>query len=257
MGAERRRAMTSGTRDVGVGRRAVLLSVAGAALVVLLAGCSGGLFPSIVETGIEPQACGSSGTPTPRYFTAAPTRGAAPLAVAFSSKGDDVIEWRWTFGDGGTSSLPEPTHTYAVAGVYAVELTVVRTIADGSGSTVTEKFRRARYIGVTGRPDLVISSLAHTPDAAVPGTRLAFSVTVSNVGTAAAGGFYVQLFGAGPKTLARVPSLSPGASATVVLTLKMSQPTETFTARADSTSRIRELNEGNNEAQHVASATLD
>lgn len=33
-------------------------------------------------------------------------------------------EWRWDFGDGGTSTIPSPTHTYATAGRYNVTLTV-------------------------------------------------------------------------------------------------------------------------------------
>jgi PKD repeat protein len=38
--------------------------------------------------------------------------GAAPLTFA------------WTFGDGGTSNLEDPTHTYAAGGCYTVTLTV-------------------------------------------------------------------------------------------------------------------------------------
>jgi PKD repeat protein len=246
--------MVRGKGEAGVGRRTAVLSTLGAALVILLAGCSGGLFPSVVESGIEPQACGSTKPRMAPYFTATPTHGTAPLAVAFTSEGSDVIEWRWSFGDGGTSSLQKPTHTYAVAGTYTVELTVVRTLTDGSGLTKTGSLRRMRYIRVSGQPDLVISGLTHTPDAAVPGTSVMFSVTVSNTGTAVASAFYVHLSGAKSKTFARVSSLSPGASTTVVLTLAMSQATETFTAKADGTSRIRELNEANNEAQHVVAA---
>lgn len=249
-----REPMACRKRGAGMGRRAAILSVVGTALVVLLAGCSGGLFPSRVESGIEPQACGSTKPRVAPYFTAARTQGRAPFAAAFSSEGSDVIEWRWSFGDGGTSSLQKPTHTYAVAGTYTVELAVVRALSDGSGLTKTESLRRMRYIRVFGQPDLVISSLTHTPGVGVPGTPVTFSVTVSNVGTAAAGANSVLLSRVKSKTLARVPSLSPGASATVTLTLTMLQATETFTAKADGTSRIRELNEGNNEVQHVVSA---
>ncbi len=36
-----------------------------------------------------------------------------------------IVSWNWDFGDGFTSSLMEPTHTYNVAGTYHVTLTVV------------------------------------------------------------------------------------------------------------------------------------
>ena len=36
----------------------------------------------------------------------------------------EVVAWSWTFGDGGTSTDQNPTHTYADDGVYTVSLTV-------------------------------------------------------------------------------------------------------------------------------------
>lgn len=43
--------------------------------------------------------------------------------------------WDWTFGDGGTSTLQNPTHTYANPGYYTVTLTA--TNAGGSSSPVS------------------------------------------------------------------------------------------------------------------------
>jgi len=31
-------------------------------------------------------------------------------------------KWNWTFGDGGTSTIQNPTHTYATEGYYYVTL---------------------------------------------------------------------------------------------------------------------------------------
>jgi PKD repeat protein len=60
--------------------------------------------------------------------TATPTSGKAPLAVAFTGTGTDpdgtVVSYGWTFGDGGTSSLQNPSHTYQSAGNYSATLTV-------------------------------------------------------------------------------------------------------------------------------------
>lgn len=61
--------------------------------------------------------------------SAEPTSGPAPLAVAFSSAGSrdpdgGGLTYAWTFGDGGTSTEANPTHTYAEAGNYTAQLTV-------------------------------------------------------------------------------------------------------------------------------------
>jgi len=49
------------------------------------------------------------------------------LTVSFSDSSTDdkaVTSHSWTFGDGGTSSTKNPTHTYTTAGSYQVKLTV-------------------------------------------------------------------------------------------------------------------------------------
>ncbi|MFF5217139.1 ThuA domain-containing protein [Micromonospora sp. NPDC000442] len=61
--------------------------------------------------------------------SAEPTSGQAPLTVAFSSAGSrdpdgGTLGYAWTFGDGGTSTEANPTHTYAEAGNYTAQLTV-------------------------------------------------------------------------------------------------------------------------------------
>jgi PKD repeat protein len=53
--------------------------------------------------------------------------GAAPLVVSFQSHvGGGAVGYRydWTFGDGQTSSVPDPTHTFGLPGSYTPELTV-------------------------------------------------------------------------------------------------------------------------------------
>lgn len=44
--------------------------------------------------------------------------------VSFTDLTQGATTWAWDFGDGGTSSVQNPTHTYAAAGVYTVTLTV-------------------------------------------------------------------------------------------------------------------------------------
>ncbi|MDG1333849.1 MAG: PKD domain-containing protein [Crocinitomicaceae bacterium] len=47
-----------------------------------------------------------------------------------------VVDWNWNFGDGNTSVLQDPSHTYAADGVYDVTLTV--TDASGCQDSITE-----------------------------------------------------------------------------------------------------------------------
>ncbi|MCX6282208.1 MAG: PKD domain-containing protein [Bacteroidetes bacterium] len=46
-----------------------------------------------------------------------------------------IISWNWSFGDGVTSTLPNPTHTYAQAGVYNAILTVLNSFNCQSDTT--------------------------------------------------------------------------------------------------------------------------
>ena len=72
-------------------------------------------------------------------FTASSFSGTAPLSVQFTdqSAGSPTI-WTWAFGDGSTSSLRNPAHTYVNAGTYQVELTVSNSGgADSARQTVT------------------------------------------------------------------------------------------------------------------------
>lgn len=53
------------------------------------------------------------------------TFGPAPLMVNFTDLSEgDVAIWRWSFGDGTIDSVPNPTHTYNMEGIYTVKLTV-------------------------------------------------------------------------------------------------------------------------------------
>ncbi len=59
-------------------------------------------------------------------FSAAPASGPLPLLVQFTDETyyPGATAWNWQFGDGGTSTLQNPTHTYVQDGYYAVQLTV-------------------------------------------------------------------------------------------------------------------------------------
>jgi PKD repeat protein len=58
-------------------------------------------------------------------FTASPvTSCKAPLTVNFNDLSTGAIFYKWDFGDGNTSSLPNPTHTYTSNGNFTITLIV-------------------------------------------------------------------------------------------------------------------------------------
>ncbi len=69
-------------------------------------------------------------------FTASPLNGAVPLVVNFTDASTgSITNHLWTFGDGGSSALINPSHTYSNAGVYSVSLTVLGS----GGSSLTNR----------------------------------------------------------------------------------------------------------------------
>ena len=57
-------------------------------------------------------------------FTYAPTEPRAGAVVRFTNQSSSGEEWEWTFGDGATSTIKSPTHTYRNPGTYIVSLKV-------------------------------------------------------------------------------------------------------------------------------------
>ncbi len=94
-------------------------------------------FDDISVTG------GAAGTAPTAAFAGTPTSGTAPVAVTFTDQSTDgPTAWSWTFGDGGTSTAQNPSHTYTTAGTYTVSLTA----SNAFGSDVETK---TNYITVT------------------------------------------------------------------------------------------------------------
>jgi PKD repeat protein len=79
-------------------------------------------------------------------FTATPLSGSAPLTVKFTdASSGSITAWSWSFGNGATSTLQSPTHTYSTAGTYSVSLTVT-----GPGGTNT--LTKSDYVTVAAAP---------------------------------------------------------------------------------------------------------
>ena len=77
-------------------------------------------------------------------FSADVSAGPTPLTVQFTdTSANSPTSWFWSFGDGESSTLENPAHTYAAGGTYTVKLTAANSA--GSNSVT-----RSGYITVTG-----------------------------------------------------------------------------------------------------------
>ncbi|MFI5220499.1 MAG: PKD domain-containing protein, partial [Bacteroidia bacterium] len=62
-------------------------------------------------------------TPPNADFSALPLAGCAGEAIiSFTNSSTGAVTYTWDFGDGGTSTLQNPTHVYATAGNYTIKL---------------------------------------------------------------------------------------------------------------------------------------
>lgn len=83
-------------------------------------GCTAGQLPPVVISS----------------FVANPASGKVPLSVNFTSQasgGTGNFSFAWVFGDGQTSTLPNPTHVYSATGNY----NAVVTVTDSLGTTIS------------------------------------------------------------------------------------------------------------------------
>jgi len=117
-------------------------------------------------------------------FSATPRSGTAPLTVQFTSVvTNTVTNYAWTFGDGVTSTLTNPSHTYTAAGTYTVALTVS---GPGGQHTVTKNaYITVMFSSVSGAVRFWENS------AGVPGVQLTLAGTQIYSATSATSGDYL------------------------------------------------------------------
>lgn len=70
-------------------------------------------------------------------FTVDQSAGTAPLTVVFTdtSTGSPTV-WLWDFGDGTTSTAPNPIHTFNTVGTYTVTLTAQNSLGGNQSSPI-------------------------------------------------------------------------------------------------------------------------
>ena len=106
-------------------------------------------------------------------FNAEPIAGEAPLDVFFysdTSAGGEPEIWAWDFGDGGTSALENPSHTYTTPGTYTVSLTVT----NAAGSDTETK------VDVIHAQSLPVAAFSATPLGGTTPLEVTFTNTSTN-----------------------------------------------------------------------------
>lgn len=74
-------------------------------------------------------------------FNANSTQGCTiPLAINFANQSNGGLAYKWDFGDGATSTLESPSHTYTAAGIYSVKLVVEGCLAGTQDSLVKSNY---------------------------------------------------------------------------------------------------------------------
>lgn len=134
--------------------------------------------------------------------------GTQPLSVQFiDASTNSPTAWAWSFGDGGTSTSQNPTHTYKTTGSFTVTLSAVN---DAGSSTVSKE----AYI--------TVSSTASSPGATFTATEtsgscpltIQFIDTSSNSPTS-----WVWSFGDGGTSTSQNPSHTYATAGTYTVTM--------------------------------------
>ena len=136
-------------------------------------------------------------------FTANATSAcAAPLTVQFSNSSSNASSYLWDFGDGSTSTLNSPTHTYTANGNYDVRL-----IAD-AGTCGRDTLIRSSYISIQPNNPCIYNMPA---SGTAPGAISACSGTLYD-----AGGMSANYF----DNVVSVQTIAPTNAATVSITFQ-------------------------------------
>ncbi|HZM06082.1 MAG TPA: choice-of-anchor tandem repeat GloVer-containing protein [Candidatus Saccharimonadales bacterium] len=120
----------------------------------------------------------------PVDFSASPASGQVPLTVQFSAPTNDALgypitNWNWRFDDGSTGAGQNPSHTYAISGVYSASLTAKNTngaIILGFGPNIAAGCSEVYAFGVTSSSgfDPIIEAITNS-DGIHPQAGLALS----------------------------------------------------------------------------------
>ena len=177
-------------------------------------------------------------------FEASPRTVYIGQSVQFTDKStNSPNKWKWSFGDGKSSSAKNPKHTYSTAGQYTVSLRVENAYGPDTET-------KNNYITVTEKPDLIVEQIAMTPSNPQVNQNITFKVIVKNTGKGKANSCLLRLKIGGETngTQHNIPELSSNQTFTVSrsISLGVAQNYRT-TAIVDVDNTVDESNENNNE----------
>lgn len=114
----------------------------------------------------------SVGIPPVANFIADPTSGQYPLSVSFTDLSTyGPTNWLWNFGDGNTSTLQNPVHTYTADGIYSVYL-------EASNVFGYDTLIKSNYISVSSLP--IVEFTANPKIGGVPLNVNFIDLTINN-----------------------------------------------------------------------------
>jgi len=154
-------------------------------------------------------------------FSATPTEGNVPLMVAFNDTSTGIpTRWKWTFGDGATSTIQNPRHKYSIAGNYTVSLTV----ENAAGNNTTTKKDYINVITV----EIPVANFSATRTEGKAPLTVAFNDTSTGIPT-----IWVWLFGDGAGSKIQNPThvYSKAGNYTVILGVRNSAGSNKVTKR--------------------------
>lgn len=148
-----------------------------ATISALFIGSAGNLGPNVItltgtDNGTPPAATTSSiviqvvNNPVVSFIFSPPSPNVAPITVQFTANTPGAVSWYWDFGDGGTSTLEDPSHTFTGDSVYVVTLTA--SLSSGCSATYS-----ATYEVIGGIP--IVAPNVVTPNGDGMNDQLVFS----------------------------------------------------------------------------------
>jgi PKD repeat protein len=167
---------------------------------------------------------GGGGTPVAAPvadFGGSPASGYKPLVVQFTDTSANFpTSWVWSFGDGGSSFVQHPSHTYTTAGTYSVSLTVSNT---GGVDSRT----RTGYVVVVDPPTTgPIPEFTGTPRSGMVPPSLTVTFTDASTGSPTS---WLWDFGDGQTSTTRNPTHTYSSAGSYDVSLTVSDGTTTNT----------------------------